>query len=190
MKFSDKEIIAHLQRGDDDEVLKYLYRTQWPKILNYISKNSGTSEEAQDIFQDCIVAFYKQVKLNKFDANRDIGGFLYTISRNLWINKVKKQQRQLPLADDADVVNEDENILSSIISSERAALVMEVFSKLGERCQLLLTYSIFNQFSMREICEKMGFSSENGAKTRNYKCKQQLIKLVESNGGLKKSLQE
>lgn len=34
---------------------------------------------------------------------------------------------------------------------------------------------------MKEICKKMGFSTENGAKTRNYKCKQQLISLLKKN---------
>ena len=95
MRFTDVEIINYIKQGKDDAVLKYLYKKQWSVIRNYVIKNNGSEEEAQDIFQDAIVAFYKQVKLGKYNMNYEIGGFIYSVSRNLWINKVKKDNKYI-----------------------------------------------------------------------------------------------
>ena len=78
-----------------------------------------------------------------------------------------------------------ENVIDSIITEERAALVRALFAKIGDKCRELLTYTIFHKYTMKEVCERMGFSTENAAKTRNYKCKQQLIRLVDDHEALK-----
>jgi hypothetical protein len=42
---------------------------------------------------------------------------------------------------------------------------------------------------MKEISEKMGFSSENVAKTKKFKCKQRLIELVKKDPSYKNVMQ-
>ena len=111
MKFTDQEILERIRTGDDNKVLAYLYQKQWPPIKRYIMKNSGTEEEAQDVFQDAILAFYKQVKLNKFKEGYEIGGFIFSVGRNFWINKVKKDQKQTKLTEEQQLmVGTDDNI--------------------------------------------------------------------------------
>ena len=188
MKFTDQEVLAAIRKGDDDPALAFLYKKHWPVIRRYVVKNNGTEEEAQDIFQDAIIAFYRHVKLNKFNDRYEIGAFIFSVGRNFWINKVKKDQKQAKLSEEVTHERWEENILHDIITEERAALVRKVFSKMGEKCRELLTYTIFHRYSMHEVCELMGFSTENAAKTRNYKCKQQLIKLVHEHDHLKRLL--
>ncbi len=57
-------------------------------------------------------------------------------------------------------------------------MMRNLMDQLGERCKALLTLSVFDKRSMKEICGIMGFSSEDAAKTGNYKCKQRLMKLI------------
>ena len=189
MAYTDQEILAAIRSGDDDKVLGHLYKTFLPKIRSMILKNSGNEDEAQDIFQDAILAFYKQVKTGKFKEQYQIGAFIYSVSRNLWINYIKKKNRSVSISEKEYLIPLEEDVLKDMITKEREQKVMEVFSQIGERCQELLTYSIFRKYSMKEICERMGFSTENAAKTRNYKCKQKLIRLVKDNQSLKKFLQ-
>ena len=188
MEHTDQEILTAIKKGDDDPVLAVLYKKYWPVIRRYVVKNSGSEEEAQDVFQDTIIAFYKQVKMNRFNDNYQIGAFIFSVGRNFWINKVKRDQRQVELSKEQPYPEWEENILHDIITEERAALVRKVFSKIGEKCRELLTYTVFHRYSMSEVCKLMGFSTENAAKTRNYKCKQQLIKLVHKHDHLKNLL--
>lgn len=181
MNISDKEMIHGILNDEDDKVLSMLYAEVLPNVEKFICKNNGSVDEAHDIFQDAIIIFYKQVKNRKFDEKYKIAGFLYSVSRNLWINRAKRMQRQVELSDKESYIQVDDDVLGDIITDERIALINELLGKIGENCKEILMYSVYKKLSMKEICEVMGYSSENTAKTRNYKCKQKLIKLVKDN---------
>ncbi|MCG8699257.1 MAG: hypothetical protein MI922_14475, partial [Bacteroidales bacterium] len=62
-------------------------------------------------------------------------------------------------------------------------------SLLGEKCFELLKMSVFYKASSNEICQEMGFATENSVKTQKYKCKQKLFKILENNYSLKEILE-
>lgn len=188
VNISDEEIIHGIQNGNDDKVLSMLYAEILPNVERFICKNNGSVDEAHDIFQDAIVIFYKQVKLNKFDEKYKIAGFLFSVSRNLWINRAKKLQRHVELTDNESHFDVDRSVLDDLITDERENLINKLLEEIGENCKEILMYSVYKKLSMKEICKLMGYSSENTAKTRNYKCKQRLIKLVQNNQFLKEEL--
>ena len=63
--YTNIEIINAIKSNNADKVLVYLYKNLEPKIRGWIVKNNGSKQEAQDIFQDSIVAFYSFVLKNK-----------------------------------------------------------------------------------------------------------------------------
>ncbi|HVD96850.1 MAG TPA: sigma-70 family RNA polymerase sigma factor [Cytophagaceae bacterium] len=185
MQYTDKEILNSIRAGKEDSALTFLYKKVLPKVKHYILGNSGDEEEAFDIFQDAIMIFYKQVKTDKFKEEYEIAGFIYSVSRNLWINRVKQKNRNVSMPETLHHESNEPGLLEGLISKEREEYIMNMLSELGERCKELLLNSIYHKFSMKEICEKMGFSTEDAAKTRNYKCKQKLIALVKDNPTVK-----
>ena len=189
MAYADKDILKAIAEGNDDLVLRALYKEELPKVKHYVISNSGKEEEAEDIFQDAVLVLYKQVRKNKFDPRYDVGAFLYSVARNLWINKAKRDKRQVRLDEGFQAHVEDEaHFMDEMISEERQRTIDDILDRIGKRCKQLLIYSIFEKLSMKEICEKMGFSTENAAKTRNYKCKQKLIELVKGNPHIERML--
>ncbi|MDJ1482489.1 sigma-70 family RNA polymerase sigma factor [Cytophagaceae bacterium YF14B1] len=180
MNYSDKEILQAIRSGEDDKALSALYKNLLPKIKSLIRQNGGGQDDALDIFQDAILIFYKQVKMNSFNEAYSIAGFVYTISRNLWINQVKRKKRSIEITDSQIPLELDDNMLTQLMTKEREDLVVKLLSSLGETCHRLLTYVIFHRLSMKEISQKMEFSSEDVAKTKHYKCKQRLIQLVKN----------
>ncbi len=90
MQIRDQDVIAAIKAGKDDKVLKALYSNLLPKISAYIRTNNGSNDEAFDVFQDAVVIFFKQVMTDKFDTQYSVSAFIYSVSRNLWINRVKK----------------------------------------------------------------------------------------------------
>lgn len=182
MAYADNNILEAITQGRDDKVLKVLYQEELPKVKHYVLNNSGNEEEAEDIFQDAVLILYKQVRRNKFDPKHEVGAFLFSVARNLWINKAKRDKRQIRLDEGYQAHVEDEaHFMDEMISQERERTINDILDRIGKKCKQLLIYSVFEKMSMKEICERMGFSTENAAKTRNYKCKQKLIELVKDN---------
>ena len=190
-RYTDKEIVAAIKAGRADRELQFLYDTTQRKIRSYILGNSGSEAEAQDVFQDAVVAFFQHVLAGKFDESKSVDGFIYAIGRNLWINRAKRNSKFVKPTEamqHSNAYSETDDFLSRTIDAERAENVQRLLGKLGARCKELLTYSIFYKLRMDEIAEKMGLANANAAKTQNYKCKQKLIRMVKENSELRAAL--
>jgi RNA polymerase sigma factor (sigma-70 family) len=190
MGYSDNEIIDAIYNGNDRDVLKFMYNSLFPKVKKFILNNSGDTDAAFDIFQDTILVFYKYVKMKKFNPKYEISAFVYTVSRNLWLNCLRKEKREVTMPAFFDSSDTGSDIMEHIITREREEMISGVLSQLGKRCEQLLRYSVFYKLKNNEICEKMGFRTENAVKTRKYKCMQKLISLIESRPSLKQAIQE
>ncbi len=178
-KYTDLELLEIVQKGDSNEALTYLYKNVQPKVTKWISQNNGSIEEAQDIFQDSVIVFYKYVTQQKFKENESIEGFIFSVAKNKWINRAKQRQKTTHLPATFSIA--DEGISYKESDLKNIELLLE---KLGQACKELLTYSVFYKMSMEDIALRMNYSNANAVKTKNYKCKQRLVKLVKD----KKSL--
>lgn len=174
-----REIVDAIITGQNTWVLNHLYKTSLPHIIRFVSMNSGDEEEAKDIFQDAVVALFTTVKLGKFDKEKDVNAYVYSVSRNLWINRVKRRNRQQGL-EKVTLSTLDETPLSTVLDEEKKKVIEELLEKAGSKCRDLLRYSLYDNLSMKEIAAKMGFSGEDVAKTSHYRCKQKLIEIVEN----------
>jgi len=187
--YTDEKIITDLKRGNDDPVLAYLYKEVYPKVRSYIKGNKGNEDEAKDIFQDAVIIFYKKVKLNTLQEPLNVTAYICHISKNLWINRVKRINRTTEMPD-RDFAEPEEDLLTNIISEEKRTAVNGLLSQVGEECQKLMKHFLYDNMSMREIAVLMGYSSENVAKTYHYRCKQKLVQLVMKNKAMANLLKQ
>jgi RNA polymerase sigma factor (sigma-70 family) len=182
-KYTDQDIINAIEKGQDQKVLSFLYSDVLPKVKGFILKNQGSVDEAKDIFQDAVIRFYNAVKEGKFEGNSSIATYIFAISKNLWINTVKKKNKHIN-DDQLELIDGSPNLLEDLISREKIDAVNALLKQIGENCEKLLKYSIYDNLSMKEICEKMEYSSEDVAKTYNYRCKQKLMQLAMDNSDI------
>lgn len=179
--YSDKQIVELIKRAESREVLKFLYKTVQPKITAWIAKNSGSNDDAQDVFQDAVLSFYNYVLDDKFDDGKSVAAFIFSSAKNNWINRAKQASRE-----SAELPHQVIDVsTSNETSHENDNKIATLLGELGTRCEELLRYSIFYKMSMEDIALRMGFSNANAAKTKNYKCKQRLVLLVKNKEGLK-----
>jgi RNA polymerase sigma factor (sigma-70 family) len=178
--YTETEIIRAIREETNPKVFMHLYGKVFPKVKNYILKNGGDLDESKDIFQDALLVFCSKVKANTYEHNTEIDGFIYSISRNMWINRLKIRNRKSPLSLQEIDAASDIDLERVLILKEQKHTISLLLGKLGDICKELLINTIYYKLSMAEICEKMGFSNENVAKTKNYKCKQRLIQLVDN----------
>jgi RNA polymerase sigma factor (sigma-70 family) len=181
----DLKIIESIRDGSNDQALSYLYDKPLRKIRKYIISNSGSTEDGNDIFQDAVIILFNQIINNKYKTELDIDGFLFSVARNLWIDKIRREKRMLSKDFSIETNHTDHSDqLKDLIVKEKSAALRTAFEKLDEKCRRILHYSIYEKLSMKEISVKMGYSNENVAKSNHYRCKTYLSKLVKEDESL------
>jgi RNA polymerase sigma factor (sigma-70 family) len=168
---NDEEVIAKIRKGDE-RALDFLYRKNYKMMVNMIMKNNGTEDEAKDVYQEALIVVWQKAQNPEFILSSKLSTFLYSVCQNLWRKELERKSRH---------TSEDESNKSEIIEmdkKERIEVINQCISELGETCRNILTYYYFDDMSMAEIAEKLGFANSDTAKTKKYKCKQELDRLI------------
>lgn len=183
MSLSQEQIIQRIISGNSDGVLDFLYKNLLSKVRSYIIQNSGSKDDANDVFQDAVIIFFEYVRKGKFDSEKTIEGFIYSVARNIWIDKIRRGKKMVRL-NEMDLTTEPQetfDVLKDIVDKEKRSAMSSLFDLLGSGCKELMYYQLYEKLSMKEISDKMGFSNENVAKTKNYKCKQRFAEILKTN---------
>ncbi len=180
-KYNDEEIISILKSGGPQEssVLEYLYKIHFGSIKQLVIKQGGNTFEAEDVFQETLITFYEQVKNGKYIRHAKIKTYLYTIAKNNWINRAKRNNRQVGL-NVAAHEGKDNNISANEILFQKEMMVFaeSIINELGDNCQKILELSIYKKVAMKEIAEIMQFNNAQVARNKKYKCIEQLKKII------------
>ena len=174
MKYTNNEIVSQIKSGDRNQVIRFLYDHYYPKVYGVILSRGGNREDAKDIFQDTILVLIKRILENRYDEMK-VGGFIVGVAVKCWIDKVRKDKR-LTITDDVYERGQSDTFGDFLQDERKRELLKTMFSEIGERCTSLFKLVFYENRSMKEVVEKMGFSSVNSAKTQHYKCKQKLMK--------------
>lgn len=181
MKERDRQIL-HAIRDGGGSVISVLYDRTYSKIKGHILRNSGSVDDANDVFQDAMVILFQHVRDGKYKEEYDIDAFMFTICKNLWVKQAVKNKKVQAL-DGHEIYLSDTslNVLEVLESDDRKDLLKFLLKSLGKNCQKILSLSIYYRLSMREIAVKLNLANEDVVKATNYRCKQKLIKLVKEN---------
>lgn len=188
-KFSDSEIISSIVAEDKklDAVLKFLYAKNFLPVKQYILSNQGAEEDVKDLFQDSIIITFNAIKDGTFKGASSISTFIYGTARNLWLKELRKRKK-IPLDD----LNNHTNTLRQVEMSHSNGEILPTLNKLilqlGEDCQTILLDFYYQKLSMTEIMKKFNLSSQQVAKTKKYRCLNQLMKVCTKNGLTKETL--
>lgn len=149
----------------------------------YIIQNSGSADDAKDIFQEAITAAWLNTKEGKFTPQDEssLGGYIYRIAKFKWLDKVKSKSYKstMRLADDYDPAEE------SPVDDEREDRLnhlRSLYAQLGEKCQNILNRFYYSKMSLDEIGSELGFDAAT-VKTQKYRCMKKLRTLKIENHG-------
>jgi len=168
----EKEIFDRIQNGDE-KALEFIYKKYYRMMTKMVITNSGTEDEARDIYQDALVVFWQKARSGKLVMTSKISTYVYSICQNLWRKELDRKKR---------LSNEEKDTPQSMDmdSGEREKIIAKCLDQLGETCRKVLMLYYFDELSMQEIADKMGFANTDTAKTKKYKCKQKLDELVKT----------
>lgn len=179
--YSDKRIYEDIKSLNPlivDLALGQLYNKFYNGVLNYVGKNSGSKEQAEDILADAVIIFYENIKNNKFDFRDSIKPYFFKIVNNLWLEELKKMEkdRRLKLIPDLSSNIDDIVILEQGIGFRKNTeeMISEIFNQIGVKCKEILIMFYYYNYSMKEIAEELDFSNGESAKVQKNKCMQRI----------------
>lgn len=171
-KHSDRKLIEGIRKGDDKSV-NYLYNSFFDTIKTYVLRNTGTEDDAYDIFQDAMMVLFKKIQQNHLGESTDVKGYLFGVSRNLWHEQLRKNRKNIDI--DKEIIEEFDP--SKLLDTPLEQIVQRSFLKLKPECREILNMVVGGS-SYRDIAEKMKYKSEDYARRKKYLCKEALIKII------------
>lgn len=175
--YFDDLILAEI-RKNNEAALGELYKTHYPMAVNLICSNSGTEQEAKDIYQEAVMVFYERAQQPQFELTCRIKTYLYAVCRRLWLKRLAEKKRFSITIPEVETF---EGIEEEIRDAEEKELNLkrmeDSLHALGDPCRSIMEDFYIHNFSMEIIREKYGYTSADNAKNQKYKCLQRLKKL-------------
>src|SRR5688572_23005328 len=149
-EYTDESLIAGI-RQDDDRALSYLYKLHYPMVSHFILSNSGTSDEAKDIFQEGILVFYEKIKDGTLELTCQIKTYLYSVCRRLWLKKLTEKNRFSGVIDSENFVGLEDESVAPEETELKFSVMEQAMNQLGEPCRTLLEDFYIKSSSMQDI---------------------------------------
>jgi RNA polymerase sigma factor (sigma-70 family) len=174
---TDSEIVFGIL-NNSESAIKRLYVAYFPMVLQLIINNSGTQDDAKDIYQEAIIVLYNKIKKGDFELSSKLKTFIYSVCRRLWLKRLSQMNRYggdlRDFQEYSPVEDEVEQHAERDIQFTRMQSALQL---LGEPCKTIIEDFYINNRSMQDICESFGYTNADNAKTQKYKCLQRLKKL-------------
>lgn len=158
------------------QILDRIYARYLPDVLAMVKNNRGSTDDARDVFQEAIVVLFKKASEPGFALTTTFGGYLFGVSRFIWMRQLKKKYRtEVTLEEDMRHIDH-KNIETLLVESEKRQLFQQKLAQLGADCREVLQL-FFAGKSLKDIALKKGYT-EDYVKKKNKTCKEKLAALV------------
>lgn len=175
-ELNEKTLLQGLARNDRKAV-ETIYKENYNMVQALVINNSGSSEDARDIFQETMIVLYEKAKSGTFELNCQIKTFVYSVSRRLWLKRLMHQNRFQISESEDELVMVEEEVDDHEQRNSEFNMMEKAMGGLGEPCRSLLEAFYLQKRSMQEIAASFGYTNAENAKTQKYKCLMRLKKL-------------
>jgi RNA polymerase sigma factor (sigma-70 family) len=173
---SEKVLLRGLARNDK-KAIETIYKDNYNLVQALVINNSGTADDAKDIFQEAMIVLYEKVQSGTFELNCQIKTFVYSVSRRLWLKRLMHQNRFHLSDGHEESILVDEEMEEHEKRNTEFIMMEKAMNGLGEPCKSLLEAFYLQKKSMQEISVSFGYTNSENAKNQKYKCLMRLKKL-------------
>lgn len=193
---TDKEIIQSFLDNDQNGIREvyYVWRKPFEQALSHLLPNT---DDMDDAYQEAIIRLQQHIlteRLTPDNINKSLLAYFKTIGRYVALEIINqhnkgqqdtKTEEETPhiisdvnTTDSSDVDSDDEPIEidrpfdpnESMDIQEREHIIRSLVEQLGTPCAPLLIGFLWENKSMNELAQELGYSSADSAKTQKSKC--------------------
>ena len=176
------KVIIKAFKNNEPEIIEEIYSEYFPLIKHLVEINSGNKNDAKDVFQEALMVIYNKIEKSSFTLNSSFKTFLYSISRNIWFNQLRKRKVFLnDFKDKEDYIVKIDN--KSIIKETCLNIEYDLFRQHFEKLsctQKMLFKLFFENYSFKQIADILNYKNAAYARKEKYNCKNILIESIQN----------
>ena len=179
-KPNEEQLLADIQTGGEkslNRAMASVYRWK-DEFIGFAKKNGCPLQDAEDIFQFAVVAFWKQVSGGKFQGESSLKTYLFSIAKNMMFKTLKRANPELLEAADAEA--EGFSGFDIVRIKEIRNRVAKGFAGLGERCKEILDKTALG-WKAAEIAAYAGYKKTTVIKKRSQCLSEAKVKIGYNN---------
>ncbi|WP_462253766.1 RNA polymerase sigma factor [Ferruginibacter sp.] len=174
----EEKLILKGLAANDKQAIETIYRGNFAMVQSFILNNSGSQDDARDIFQEAMIVLFEKSRLDSFELSSQLKTYIYSVCRRLWLKRLNQMQRYSGSLDNVEeTVQVEEDLETHEKRNADFTLMETAMSKIGEPCKSLLDAYYIQKKHMQEIAADFGYTNADNAKTQKYKCLMRLKKL-------------
>lgn len=171
----ESAVIDGLRKGEN-LAYDWVYQHCFTKATSYLVQHQGSSQDAEDFFQEALFVLITKLRDPNFKLTSSIATFLYAVVRNLWLYHQRSAGRVV--ATDAEEVlrlaetaGEDYWRLLEVAQEQekKSQRVIAAMNQLSVECRQLLLLSFYDNKDDDEIAKIMTYS-RNFIKVKRFRC--------------------
>lgn len=168
--YSLVESLRSSNPGDQRTVFTLFYRDHFPGIKRWILNNSGTEEDAEDVFQEGLIALTLGVRKNRELEDSALPNYLFSTCKNLWFKQLRTRKQFLRETREMEPEPWMFGDQPSTEIPERLQHIRSKLNEMGPDCRELLRLFYFERWSMEEIRSHYQLGSVQAAKNKKARC--------------------
>lgn len=159
MTIDNQDLWRLVCEEDDLQAFEALHGTFYPRLCNFVFLYLKEKEACEEVISDVFVTIWQKRK--DLQYIRNIQSYLYTCSKNLSIDLIRKNAIRIqPVSNcfEIDIPDVDDNLLPPMEMKEFRENIQKAMEELPPQCQLIFKMVIYDQLAYKEIAEVMNLS--------------------------------
>lgn len=155
-----------------------LYVANFPIVLKLVTTNTGSLDEAREIFHDALFVLFQRINEKQIDESANLTLHVYSIARILWMDMMReKLMNPQNMRHVHEFIELDPSVIRKRIVGVKTMSAR--FKTLPEPGRTIVRDHFAQGESLSEIAQRMGFSSEESAEKNKLKAIKMLIESTE-----------
>jgi RNA polymerase sigma-70 factor (ECF subfamily) len=174
----DRLLVSAARDGDKEAYGKLVLKYQ-PRLIRLVFMMLGRLDAAEDIVQEALVKAY--LALDSFDMEKTFYPWISTIARNLAINQIKKNEREVVQSELDDRVPEipdySANPMDGLIERENDREFARAVLALPPAYRSVFVLRMFEKLSYEEIAKQLKISIGT-VDSRLHRAREKLVAML------------
>ncbi|MDN3656678.1 sigma-70 family RNA polymerase sigma factor [Ferruginibacter paludis] len=175
---TNTEIIIDL-KGENNQAFGTLYKNYFGVVNRFITNNSGTNHDAEDIFQDAMIVLVAKLRQDDFVLEASVKTYIMAIAKNLWFKKLRTANRETEFT----AIHNEKFYAEISLAIEQEKTYMDKLQyyihQISDHCRRLIHDMFFKNQPIKQIQQDYGYTSIHNAQNQKHKCVEQIRKIKE-----------
>lgn len=154
-----------------------LYEEYYRDVFRFVLSLAKNPEDAEEVTQETFVKALTAIR--SFDGSKDIRAWLFTIARNTYISKCRKQKHIADKeADENQMDDSSVRFMQALEDEETAFLIHKFLHTMEEPYKEVFSLRVFGELDFKKIGSLFG-KSDSWARVTFYRAKNQIREYME-----------